>query len=387
MTASDAAGTLSPTRVGRVHRRVAALVRLARRVRARLPRVAHMMRLAPTTLRGWIRTAGQCARRTLRGRPPRQINPETFEEVDEVLAETRGRIGLRALRKHFAGVPRAALEMHVRAWRTRHARHRERLCWTTPGTVWAADWTELDVPVTVRGERCRWVLVVRDLAGATQLLALPAVSARACVAAEAIEALFHVHGAPLVLKTDNGSNVARGEVEALLREHAVTHLRSPAATPRYNGAVEAGIGSLKARLRAIAASNGRADQPTCDDLEQARLEANDEARARSGACEPETNGIQGLSPDEHRNAHAPVTALQRRLFNDAVERATREHASKLAAARWTAGAAPASTDDQFESLGASDRAIVARRAIRQALETLGYLTSRRTAISSTHHSS
>ena len=51
-------------------------------------------------------------------------------------------------------------------------------------------------------------------------------------------------------------------------------LFSPAYTPRYNGAIEAGNGSLKTRTHHHAALHGRAGAWTCDAVEAARQEAN-----------------------------------------------------------------------------------------------------------------
>ncbi len=53
-----------------------------------------------------------------------------------------------------------------------------------------------------------------------------------------LEQLFAQHGAPLVLKRDNGSNLAGGEVDELLDAHGVIALNSPPHYPAYNGAIE-----------------------------------------------------------------------------------------------------------------------------------------------------
>ena len=356
-------------------------MRLARRKGRRLPRVAAMLMLATSTLRGWMRRARRTRAASVprRGRPPRPVPPEETDAIDELLGECRGRIGVAALLR-CADAPRARLEAHVRAWRRRHSRHVGRLEWTAPGTVWAMDWTETDAPVDAVGVACRWTLLVRDLAGSMQLAAVPAAHATARVAAETLGALFASYGAPLVLKTDNGGNVAEAEVRALLAARGVAHLRSPPRTPRYNGAVEAGIGSLKARLRAIASSRGRPCAPTCDDLEEARLEANALARPW---------GTDGPTPNERWETRRPAAAAEREALANAIATASREEAAKLAQRRKGARTVGISLcadggEGILMSLGETDRATVARRATRRALEALGYLISRRIAISSTH---
>jgi len=61
-------------------------------------------------------------------------------------------------------------------------------------------------------------------------------------------------------------------------------LLSPPRLPRYNGAVEAGNGSVKTRVRQEAARHGRIGCWTSDDLEAARLQANLTARPWGEWC-------------------------------------------------------------------------------------------------------
>ena len=57
-----------------------------------------------------------------------------------------------------------------------------------------------------------------------------------------------------VVKTDNGSHFMASKVREPLAVTNITHLLSPPMTPRYNGAQEASIGSLKTRAMHIAAA-------------------------------------------------------------------------------------------------------------------------------------
>jgi transposase InsO family protein len=71
---------------------------------------------------------------------------------------------------------------------------------------------------------------------------------------KALRQLFAIYDPPLVLKTDNGGHFIASEVRDLLAVTNITHLLSPPMTPRYNGAQEASIGSLKTRAMHIAAA-------------------------------------------------------------------------------------------------------------------------------------
>ena len=71
--------------------------------------------------------------------------------------------------------------------------------------------------------------------------------------AHQLESLFARHGAPLVLKRDNGSNLAGDEVDELLDAYGVIALNSPPHYPAYNGAIEYAQRELKERLGRLTA--------------------------------------------------------------------------------------------------------------------------------------
>ena len=195
----------------------------------------------------------------------------------------------------------------------RHQQPLHVLNWTTPGTVWAVDFAE--APNGIDGVGA-YLLAVRDLASGRQLLWQPLRQATAAAAAEALAGLLMVLGPPLVLKSDNGSAFGAPAVATLLHNFGVLTLFSPPHTPSYNGAIEAGIGSLKARTAAHAARHDRPGCWTWDDVAAARLEANATARPR---------GLTGPTPDEAWAAHASIPTDERISFGKLVE----EH-------RWTA---------------------------------------------------
>ena len=199
------------------------------------------------------------------------------------------------------------------------------------------DHTELEAPVD--GELW-FVLVACDLASGRVLTALPTRSTDHGPVVQKLERLFKLWGAPLVLKSHNGSGLVAKEVGDLLKEWGVTALRSPPLTPTYNGAVEAGMGSLKARIAAIAAQHGRPRAWTRDDLDAA-LCAQRAFGAPRGAS---------LSPDEAWRDRELITVSERRAFVEAL-------------------------DAERESLlrDSEPSPIIERRAVRNVLTSLDYL--------------
>jgi hypothetical protein len=95
--------------------------------------------------------------------------------------------------------------------------------------------------------------------------------------------------ASLVLKSENGSALDAPAKAAMLHGCGALSLFSPPRTPSYNGAIEAGIGSLKARTAAYAARHVRPGCCTWDDIAAARLDATATARP---------HGPNSPTPDE-----------------------------------------------------------------------------------------
>jgi hypothetical protein len=145
----------------------------------------------------------------------------------------------------------------------------------------------------------------RALASGYQLLWLPVADESAVQAMAGLQLLFHNWGTPLVLKSDNGSAFLAADFIARLRRWQVWHLYSPPRMPRYNGSCEAGIGSMKTRTHHQAARNGRAGQWSCEDVEAARLEANQTARPW---------GVTGATPEEVWLGRPGITSEVRVAF-------------------------------------------------------------------------
>jgi transposase InsO family protein len=213
-------------------------------------------------------------------------------------------------------MPRAELEDMARRYRNVYRRKNRALIhvlrWLKPGTVWAMDYADPPLPID---STYRQVLVVRDLATGRQLMSLPAIQKAAEVTRDALLALFRQYGPPLVIKSDNDSTLTGEPVEALLQDWGIVHLMSPPGTPEYNGACEAGIGGLRTRAHYESARHGRPGEWTCDDVEAARLMANETARPQ---------GKAGPTPDEAWRARTEGEADERRSLADSLERERRE---------------------------------------------------------------
>jgi transposase InsO family protein len=313
---------------------------------------ANLLDLTPRTLRQWRRdlALGNPALRPL-GRPVFRSSRERRNDVIHLLDELGPVVGVPALRASFPDMLRAELEdlltRYRRVWRKRNKEPLRVLHWHQPGRVWAIDFTG---PGTLVEGRYPYLLAVRDLASGQQLLWLPVKEATAQEVANALTSLFMIHGVPLVLKCDNGSPFIAALVDQVVHDFGVEILFSPPGRPRYNGAIEAGIGSMKTRTEEHACRHDRPGQWTFDDVEAARLEANTTARLW---------GPPRPTLDEAWSARTPTSAEERTLFQAEVER------QRQAVDAQGGPEANPQTD-------LSERARN-RLTIRRALEGLGYL--------------
>jgi transposase InsO family protein len=317
-----------------------------------LSETAACLDLLPRTLRRWQHDCRVEHQTLALGRPTARAPRWERQALLEILGELGPRVGVPTLHACCPTLARAELadflRRYRRVWRHLHQEGWHVLHWTEPGRVWAIDYAEPPLPLD---GVYRALLAVRDLASGRQLLWLPVMNPGAEEVVSALTSLFAVLGAPLVLKSDNGSPFSAGRTQALLAAWGVIPLFSPPRTPRYNGAIEAGIGSMKTRSETQAVRHGSPGWWTWDDVEAARAEANATARPR---------GPSGLTPDESWNTRRPVMSSERRRFRASVQRLrTEEH-----------GDNPTSKE---EALSPREEAIVERRAIRRALEEHGYL--------------
>ena len=275
------------------------------------PEVASRLGLPPRTLRDWDERARHDRLQPRpRGRPVLRSPRQQRQQVLDFLAEIGPAVGLPTLQASFPELPRAELRdllgRYRRVWRTRYHSTIQVLEWTQPGRVWALDFAE---PPCAIDNTWPYLLAVRDLASGQQLLWLPVADETAATVVRELELLFTRHGAPLVLKADNGSAFVAGALKRLACVWGVHLLYSPAWRPSYNGAIEAGIGALKTRTHWQAAHAGHPEIWTSADVEAARQQANELARPR---------GAHGGSPDLTWQARAPMGEQERARFQSTV---------------------------------------------------------------------
>ena len=268
--------------------------------------------LTYTTLGTWARewTEGGL-NPTGRGRPARLSTPREQAAVKKTLSDCGPATGIPALTALFPGIARREMAHIISAYRADYwEKHNLIRCldWLVPGAVWAMDFTDTDPSRPIDGIY-HHLLVVRDLGSGKLLLSMPVTRESAEAVYQALISLFKVYGPPVVIKSDNGSPFKSHLVEDLLWRNSVTFLLNPPYSPQYNGACEAGIGSLKVRAHHIAARNNRPGEWTCDDVEQARLQANRTARPK---------GRSGPVPEEAWQKRQPVTQDMRVDFIMAV---------------------------------------------------------------------
>jgi transposase InsO family protein len=246
-----------------------------------------------------------------RGRPSRLSTLQQQNAVLETLRDCGPSTGLPALTALYPDIARRELAALISAYRGAYwQKYNLIYCldWLVPGTVWAIDYTDTDPSGPIDGIYPH-ILVVRDLGSGRTLVSLPVTAATAEAACQALISLFKVFGPPVLLKSDHGSPFMSRIVQDLLDQNNVTFLLNPPYYPQYNGACEAGIGSLKVRAHHIAARNNRPGEWTCDDVEQARIQANQTARPK---------GIKGLTPDAVWAGRRIVTVAMRMEFDQSV---------------------------------------------------------------------
>lgn len=342
-----------------VRRRAVAAARLGRQYGLGEVAIARALDLPPRTLRRWHqRWRADRLRSRPRGRPPQRGSRERRAEALKVILDQGLCVGVHELHRQFPDLAREELAELKR--RLRHVIRRRkrgllmRLLWTRPGSVWAADFSH--PPTRIDGHFNR-LLVVRDLASGYQLAAMPAIGESSKVLIAVLESLVKWFGAPLVLKSDNGSAFIAENTGEFIRSHGILPLFSPPHTPPYNGSVEAGIGSIKVRAFWAADSQGRSDW-TCDDVEAAVQQANSTARPA---------GNNGPTPDEAWRNRIPIGKQER----DDFLRSYRKHYAEECSKRGLPWAT---------SLQHTVKSSIDRIAIRRTLTEHGYLLFRRRRI-------
>jgi len=328
--------------------------------------------LKPGTLASWQQRWRQDHLAVeLVGRPVRDSDWETRQLIIGLFHLVGPGIGLPCLRAFFPDAAKGELEDMLQRYRHIHLKRHKVLLhvlrWQQPGTVWAMDFEQPPAPVD---GIYPYVFLVRDLASGNQLLSLPVPNRELRHVIGALMALFQRYGPPLVLKSDNEFNADKvaanlddtlrcglQKLAALLAEHAVIQLLSPPAWPRYNGAVEAGIGSFETRAHHEAARHDHPGEWNCDDVEAARLQANELARPW---------GHNANTPDMAWEQRKPIDPATRSAFQESVQQL--EHEARQEREKEHLQGVP---------LGPRDMASARREAISRALVQHGLLLFRR----------
>ena len=338
--------------------RVVRIARHATSCGVRQREVASWIGRSSRTLRRW-------GERFRRGRPlskaiGRKALRSELKQRQELLASMREFGPELAVGRYQAlhrAMPRREVRDLVRRYRTvcrkRQGRTICRLTWTQPGFVWAVDHSH--VPATTT-QRKAPAIACRDLASHFQLR-WEACREDAIATAERLSASMEEHGAPLVLKADNGPAFRSKRLKQLLDAYGVELLPSPPSWPQYNGSCEAANLSLKRRTRAVAQQRGSGSWSN-EDLELALQQTNHTARPW---------GVAGPPPID--------VWRQRRLAQKSERAAFRELCARL---RGQIARERALTPDQIENEFVA-RA-VQRAAVSRALIEHGLLLVRRRVI-------
>lgn len=131
--------------------------------------------------------------------------------------------------------------------RLERLRNMTRVEWLAPGMVWAVDGTDYCDPSVPKGAE---LLTTRDMG--SKYLFKPLCTFWTPNGEEIggyLSRLFWIHGAPLYLKIDCGSNLNSEAAMEALREYWVIPLISPPEYPQYNGSLEKTQGDIKGAIR------------------------------------------------------------------------------------------------------------------------------------------
>jgi transposase InsO family protein len=281
--------------------------------------IAELLNLTPRTLRHWEHTyaADQLAVVPL-GRPSARSSVSKRQDILQFLDAQGLGVGVPTLHQQFPDLTRAELSSLLQRYRRVGAARGHQsvrvLDWRVAGRVWAIDFAEPTLPgrpgVLPPIDGCYpYLLAVRDLASGYQLCWLPVQAATAETTCAVLTQLFAVHGAPLVIKADNGPPFRAEHTKRFLENAGVQFLFSPPYWPGYNGALEAAIGSLKTRTARQAVGQAHAGLWTGADVSAAWQEAN--------ASRPRR--LHGLSPAEAWVSRTAVSDVERVCFELAVE--------------------------------------------------------------------
>ena len=176
--------------------------------------------------------------------------------------------GVPQLRRKIPGLPKNSTAAYIRRLKRVRGRRCRRnwrvLQWLVPGAVWAIDGTWFDRPV---GDNGRRALVVVEMHSRRTLCVDSVPGERASAVIACLQRLIARHGAPLVLKADNGSALIARCLARFCRRHGIRLLHSPVRRPRWNGTCEVSGRWAKARASTAACLRGSPDRLCQADLD------------------------------------------------------------------------------------------------------------------------
>ena len=175
------------------------------------------------------------------------------------------------------------------------------LHWHRPGTVWAMDFTKARRAIDgTHG----YLLAVRELASGLRRGVAAAALAGCGSSGGGTAHAVHDPRCAVVLKSDNGSPFFAALTKGgFFATWQVWPRYSPPGMPRYNGSIEASIGSLKNWTDYMAYLAGHAGDWKMADCEHELDEANRVARPR---------GRHGLTPEQAWAERRPVTLSEQK---------------------------------------------------------------------------
>jgi len=192
----------------------------------------------------------------VRGRRRSELTPAQRVAVAEMVRK-KPSVGLPALRRAIPGLPKNSTAAFLKRLKRVRGRRRSRswsaLQWLVSGAVWAIDGTLFDQPVGANGRRA---LVVVEMHSRRTLCVESVPGERAGAVIACLQRLIAKHGAPLVLKADNGSAFIAKCLARFCRSHGITLMHSPVRRPRWNGTCEVSGRWAKRRAMAAAALRG-----------------------------------------------------------------------------------------------------------------------------------
>ena len=291
-----------------------------------------------------------------RGRPLLEVPLEQCDSVRCFLDDRGPIVGLPSLQCHYGQMPRVVLGEILGSfrdsWRRAHQRMIQELEWDRPGAIWAMDFTH---PPRLIDGAFPAILNVVDLGSRQQLCWLPVEHEDSATLQDVLGKLFKEHGAPLVIKSDNGPAFRAQATKEMLSDWRVFPLFSPPYLASYNGVCERANQTMKLTTAHVAERAGRGHWWRSEDLEEARMMANQVRRLW---------GASGPSPNEKWDARNQPSLDERQIMWQEIER----RRAQLRQAREI---------DSQENLSHYAQAEVDRDAASPVLAELGYYQVKR----------